>query len=97
VRRKLKNAYVLEAMKEAGAPARRIRLCLPRFAGISQQFMADHIGVTRMAITHTMHGTRANRKTQQAIADILQVNREDLFEGISPDDTKTHGSDRASD
>ena len=86
MRSKFRNTYVLEAMKETGASARRIRLSLIRFAGISQQYMADHIGVTRMAVTLTMNGHRANRKLQQAIADILQVNREDLFEGIPDED-----------
>ena len=86
MRSKLKNAHVLKAMIEANGDPRLIRRALILFAGLSQEKIAQLKHVTRPAVTHTINGTRASKKFQQDIADLLQVKREDLFEVI-PDES----------
>lgn len=85
MRRNLKNAYVLEAMELAAGTPCGNRAALLRFAGVTHQDLADKIGLKRATITNTMNEERTNRNTQQAIADILQVDREKLFKVI-PDE-----------
>ena len=85
MRSKLRNNHVLQAMIEANGDPRLNRRALILFAGLSQEKIAQLKHVTRPAVTHTINGTRRNIKFQQDIADLLQVNREDLFEVI-PDE-----------
>ena len=80
MRSKYRNAHVLKAMKEASGDPRLNRRALILFAGLTQEKIAQLKHVTRPGITHTINGTRASVRTQQDIADLLQVNREDLFE-----------------
>ena len=77
-----RNAVAIRLLHAIGFEQSNILKALPKLTGLTHQYLAERIGVTRQAVSHTMSCERNNPWLQEKLSVEFNVPVDEMFHGF---------------